>query len=98
MARSCGPQHNYKRFACPPYYGRLDISPKKAENNQPEFDHNVDRYPDLDRALAWAMQHEDFPHGPVERLEVTCLASNEATWRVWPARAEEPIGGHVAFD
>ena len=61
-------------------------------------DPSADRYPDINEVIVAAQQDEDFPEGPVERFEVTALASGEGTWRVWPARAEEPIGGYLDFN
>lgn len=55
-----------------------------------------DRYPSAHHALHAVINADDFPEGPVERIEVYCLASGEATWRVWEARAEEPQGGHLS--
>jgi len=40
-------------------------------------------------------QLPELPNGPVERLEITTLASGEATYRVWEPRADEPIGGYL---
>jgi hypothetical protein len=55
----------------------------------------VDRYPELKKVLQAVSDAQDLPEGPIERLEVTCLASGEATYRVWAARAEEPEGGYL---
>lgn len=55
---------------------------------------DVDRYPDPRELVTRIVDEDDFPDGSVERIEITCLASGEATWRVWPARAEDPIGGY----
>lgn len=55
-----------------------------------------DRYPSAHRAIQAVINADDFPEGPVERIEVYCLASGEATWRVWEARAEEAVGGHLS--
>ena len=60
-----------------------------------DIDPNEDRYPELDQVLSQARQHDDWPEGPVERIEITCLASGEATWRVWEPRAEDPLGGYI---
>jgi hypothetical protein len=56
-----------------------------------------DTYPDFSAALEWALSAEDFPQGEVDRFELTLLASNEATWRAWPAKAEDYVGGHKDF-
>jgi len=60
-----------------------------------ETNHDEDRYLTAQEALEKILQAEDFPEGQVERIEVTLLASGDATWRVWPARAEEPVGGYI---
>jgi hypothetical protein len=59
------------------------------------IDPNVDRYPDLDRVIRHIEDDLDLPDGPIERLELTFLASGEATYRVWAARAEDPEGGYI---
>jgi hypothetical protein len=56
---------------------------------------NEDRYPKLTRVLQRIAGEADLPTGAIERLEVTCLANGDATYRVWPARAEEPVGGFL---
>jgi hypothetical protein len=59
-------------------------------------DPESDRYPDAKKIVARVFDEEDYPDGPVERIEVTLLANGEATWRVWAARAEEARGGFYA--
>lgn len=59
-------------------------------------DHNVDRFPPLDKVLAAIRENPDMPEGEVERIEINCLASGDATYRVWAPRAEEPVGGYIA--
>jgi hypothetical protein len=58
-----------------------------------DFDPDVDRYPDLNAVLNAISAKEDMVTGPVERVEVFCYASGEASFRVWGARAEEPVIG-----
>lgn len=58
--------------------------------------HDQDRYPELATVLRFIEEDLDLPTGPVEKIEITALASGEATYRVWPARAEEPIGGYLS--
>ena len=41
------------------------------------------------------LKEAELPEGTIERLEVTFLASGEGTYRVWPARAEDPEGGYL---
>ena len=60
-----------------------------------DFDPDADRYPSLDRVIQALKDDVDIPDGPVERVEMTFLASGEATYRVWTARAEEPAGGYL---
>jgi hypothetical protein len=52
-----------------------------------------DRHRSAAKVLHEIQRHEDFPKGPVERIEIHILASGEVTWRVWEPRAEEPVGG-----
>lgn len=70
---------------------------KRGELTDREFDHNVDRYPNLSQVLTRIQQEPEIPKEGVERVEVTCLASGEATYRVWAARAEEPVGGYLGI-
>lgn len=58
-----------------------------------EFDPDRDYYPDLNTVIQSAFGHEDWPTGKIERFEVTCLANGQGTWRVWPARGDEFVGG-----
>ena len=67
----------------------------QAQESGQEFDHNVDRYPDFADVLAALQDAEDLPDGPLERVEITTLASGEATCRVWTPRAEEAIGMYL---
>lgn len=59
-----------------------------------ERDTDQDHYPDLTAVFQKVLAEDDFPEGAIERIEVTGLASGEATWRVWPARSEEHVGGY----
>lgn len=56
-------------------------------------DTNTDRYPDINEVLRAISQHDDFPTGPVERIEINTFANGDATWRVFEPRSEEPVGG-----
>jgi hypothetical protein len=69
---------------------------KDRSGQEQQIDPDKDRYPSIRKAIHAALQDEDFPQGDVERFEVTCLASGEATYRVWAARADEPLGGYLA--
>lgn len=68
---------------------------ESSEGNAGTFDPNVDRYPNFFDVLRRVMDETELPDAPIERLEVTCLASGEATYRVWEARAVEPDGGYL---
>jgi hypothetical protein len=68
---------------------------KKAVEKESDFDHNVDRYPDFLGAMRTIVEQAEIPDGPIERIEITFLASGEATYRVWRARAVEPDGGYL---
>lgn len=57
---------------------------------------DTDRFPHLQDVLAVIQDLDEAANGPVERLEITCLASGEATYRIWPPRAEDPVGGYIA--
>jgi len=68
---------------------------KPRAQDQDDFDHNKDRYPDAKKALARIQQEGNLPRGGVERLEVSFFADGALTYRVWEARAEEPDGGYL---
>lgn len=57
------------------------------------FDPTVDHYQPIRKVIQRVLQESEFPTGDVERVEITCLANGECTYRVWPARAEEPVQG-----
>lgn len=57
----------------------------------------VDRYPNIYDLLAAIQESGNLPNVPLERLEVTALASGEAQYRYWLPRAEEPEGGYLPF-
>lgn len=57
----------------------------------------ADRYPNIYDLLRALEESGELPNGPVERLEITCLASGEATYRMWEPRAEESEGGYLPF-
>lgn len=58
------------------------------------WDPDADRFQDIREVVDEVLHEHDFPSGPIERLEITCLANGEANARVWVARAEEPAGFH----
>lgn len=61
-----------------------------------DFDPDVDRYPDLHKATRFVLANAEMPEGQVERLEVHLHASGHVTWRVWPAKSGEALGGVAA--
>ncbi|HYJ00563.1 MAG TPA: hypothetical protein VEX36_12910, partial [Thermoleophilaceae bacterium] len=48
---------------------------------------------EITAVISRVLDEDSFPDGDVERVEITCLPNGEATYRVWPARADEPIEG-----
>lgn len=54
---------------------------------------DTDNYPAWRDVLDAAIRHEDFPNGPIDRVELNCLPNGQGTWRVWAPKAQEPIGG-----
>jgi hypothetical protein len=58
--------------------------------DEPDFDHNVDRFPNLEDVLVTLQHDPRLQESQVERLEITLAASGEATARVFAPRAEEP--------
>jgi hypothetical protein len=63
-----------------------------------ELDHNVDRYPSLLDVLTQIVEDDAIPDTAIERLEITALASGQATYRYWEPRAEDPEGGVLSFE
>jgi hypothetical protein len=60
-----------------------------AEENAGE-----DRYPDIREVLQDVLNDPDFPEGPVDRIDIMCLGTGEATYRVWPAHSDEHLSGY----
>lgn len=61
-------------------------------------DHDQDRYRDLRDVFERCINDDDFPTSQVVQLNISLLASGEATWRVWTRDAEEPVGGYLTPD
>jgi hypothetical protein len=78
--------------------GKWDFVAKDTKQAPRQEATDVDRYPKLDKVFRQVLKRLDDPDAPVERVEVTCLASGEATYRVWSARAIEPDGGYIGPD
>jgi hypothetical protein len=58
-------------------------------------DTNADRYPKITEVFAEVVSQLEDKEAPIERVEVTALANGDATYRVYPARAEEPEMGFI---
>lgn len=67
----------------------------KASKEPQKLNTNEDRYLTFRQAIDRVLDEGDIPDEPVERLEIACLASGDATYRYWTARAEEPEGGYL---
>jgi hypothetical protein len=68
---------------------------KDTASKQGTIDTDADRYPDVSTVLSTVGQRLPSGFTHVERLEVTCLANGDATYRVWAPRAEEPETGFI---
>lgn len=68
---------------------------RKPDQQQAEIDPNVDRYPNFVQGMRRILQEADIDDRPIERLEVTFLASGEATYRVWEPRSDDYEGGYL---
>ena len=66
-----------------------------AQAGPPDFDPNEDRYPDITHVFAEIEAREELKKTPIDRVMVHAFASGEATYKVWPARAEEPVEGYI---
>lgn len=66
-----------------------------ANDKGKKVDTDSDRYPTLDKVLSAIQQQVSTEVTVVERFELTALANGEANYRVWPPRADEPIGGFL---
>jgi len=69
---------------------------KETAEARSDVDTDRDRYPTAVNLLRRIIQEGELPTGPIERLEVTCLASGEATYRVWEPRSEDADGGYLS--
>lgn len=69
--------------------GRASTGPAPVDTDQ-------DRHPTFAKLLRRILADDTIPEGPIARMEVSTLASGEATWRVWPVGADEPIGGYYS--
>jgi hypothetical protein len=60
------------------------------EQQQALVDTDADRYPKLSSVLNKIQHHVASEIDHVERVEVYCFASGEASYRVWLPKAEDP--------
>jgi hypothetical protein len=72
--------------------------PKNAPEQSAKINTDQDRHPNFAATLRAILARPDLPEGPIERLEVFCHASGEATYRVWQPRAEDSEGGYLSQD
>jgi hypothetical protein len=63
-----------------------------------EVNYDEDRFADANKALSALVNDDDFPDGPVERVEVSFMANGEVSWRVWEPRAEEARQGFYSAE
>lgn len=68
---------------------------REGEVSPGKTDTDADRYPTAREGLRRVLKEAVLPDGPIESLEVTFLASGEATYRIRPPRAEETDGGYL---
>lgn len=61
----------------------------RAPEGEPGFDPDVDRFPGAVDGLRRIIQEGVLPEGPIDRLEVSFLASGEVAYRWREPRAEE---------
>jgi hypothetical protein len=73
-------------------------TPKSDRESTSNVDTDQDRYPTLGRVLSLISEDIDFEGVRVQRVEITCLANGDATYRWWRPRAEEPEGGFFPAD
>jgi hypothetical protein len=73
----------------------MSVSPADYDAIPEPDNPDEDRYPTPKAAFAAIADELDDFEGPVERIEVWFLAGGDATYRVYPARAEEPLGGYL---
>jgi hypothetical protein len=60
-----------------------------------EVNTDEDRYLTLREVCDKIVQEADRFGERVERVEINVFANGDATFRVWPPRAEEPDGGYL---
>ena len=68
---------------------------QKSKETPRKVDTDADRYPDIRKVCRKVFEDPDYPEGDVERIEVYCQASGEASYRVWAARSVEPVVGYL---
>lgn len=67
---------------------------KESAKADRQVDTDSDRYPPLSKVFRKILESDELPEGGIERVEVFCLAGGDATYRIYPPRAEEPIVGY----
>lgn len=65
----------------------------KQAGEERTADYDRDRYPTAKNALSRVAEHPDLFEGPVEFVELRCLANGEVVFRTRAPRAEETEGG-----
>lgn len=71
------------------------MTDSRRGNEDSSIDTEQDRYPPIRKVIEYALSIEDWPEGDIELFQVSGLASGEATYRVWPAKADEPVSGYL---
>jgi hypothetical protein len=62
---------------------------------QPNNTELAEGYPTLIWVLQRMIAESEAPDARVERVEINLFASGDATYRYWPVRAEESLGGYL---
>lgn len=68
---------------------------QKGKEDQAVKNADADRYPSMEKVIAKVFEDPEYPKGDVDRIEVYAQASGEASYRVYPARSEEPVIGYL---
>jgi hypothetical protein len=83
-----------------PFAGVLNLLLRVTFNRREVFildvDTDQDRYPSFTQALRSIIEHAELGEDACERLEVNTFANGDVTYRFWPPRAEESVGGYIS--
>jgi hypothetical protein len=63
--------------------------------NEPTVDTDTDRYPTVKAAFSAILNDLEDPERKVDRVEATCLANGDVTYRSWSPRSDDAEGSFI---